>query len=472
MSVETILTRIKKRIAYANPEIDLTNGNVTTDLGVDANAEEFNSLDENLQRIKLLYLLENEAFTDEEADALANSLGIPRILASRATTTLRIGLAAAPAFGMSVTYSAGSTVATAGTSGAQKTFVLTSDGIITSTTPFNPNSGYYECSVSIQATEAGTASNVGQGTINTVVSMTSSADIIYNPDSVTNGSDIETTDELLTRIKQHLAGLVSGTIPYYEETVSEDQRVVDLVVVDPDHEYSLRGPASIDVYIQGSQISSYNQLVSSRQQSVDLDKKPVVLGSAVVSYIDNNGNPGSYTEGDGFTLVKDTTSFVATSTKAHDKLVWDNTTYNFIKTLNEDYTISYSYNRLVEDLQTQLTARDVKTIGADILVKETTSADTTMAFGIVTLPGFDFETVKNNVIYNIQNYVNNLKLNIALRQSDIINIIENTSGVDYLRDFGGKMFTRFCLLGEDKVNDLEATPLEYYRIAAANIIVG
>lgn len=472
MSVETILSRLKSRIAYSNPELDLTNGNVITDLGVDANAEEFNALDENLQRIKLLYLLDNTAFTDDEADALANSLGLPRILASKATTTLRIGLASAPASGVSVVYSTGSTVATAGTSGAQKTFVLTSDGVITATTPYNPNSGYYECSVSVQATEPGTASNVGQGTINTSVSLSSSADVIYNPDAVTNGSDIETTDELLARIKQHLAGLVSGTISYYEEKVSEDQRVVDLVIVDPDHEYSVRGPASIDVYIQGSQIASYNQLVASRAQSVDLFKKPVVLGSAVVSFVDNDGNPGSYSEGNGFTIVKDTTSFVATSTKAHDRLVWDNITYDFIKTLANDYTITYNYNRLVDELQAQLTDPAVKTIGADILVKETTEADVDMAFGIITLPGYDFETVKNNVIYNIQNYVNNLKLNVALRQSDIINIIENTTGVDYLRDYSGKMFTRFCLLGEDKVNDLEATPLEYYRINSSNITIG
>lgn len=469
MSVDTIINRLKKRIAYQNPKLDLTSGNVLSDLGVMANAEEFNTLEQNLARLKLLYLLDSTAFSDYEADMLANSLGLSRIAASKASSTLQICLLNVPA--STVTYEAGGTVATVSTDGSQQVYVLTSSGTISNTTPFNPESGYYECTVGIQATAAGTEGNVGPGTITNITGLSAQADAVYNPNALTNGSNAETTEELLTRIKQHLAGIISGTVPYYEAKSAEDTRVTDLVVVDPDNAFSLRGPASIDIYIQGSQYATYTQTVTNRDQTVYLEKCPVVLGTATAT-ITVDGTDITYTEGSGFVIVKDTTSFVATSVKSKDRLVWSSDLVDVIASLESDYTISYTYNYLVEDLQTQLTADDVKTIGADILVKETTPINVEMAFGIVTLPGTDPISVKQDVITTIEAFVNSLRLNTSLRQSDIINLIENTNGVDYLRDYDGKMFTKFCVVGQNKVTDLEGTPLSYYRIETENITVG
>ena len=469
MSLDTILNRLKKRIAYQNPKLDLTSGNVLSDLGVIANAEEFNALDQNLARIKLLYLLDSASFSDSEADMLANSLGLPRIGASKASSILQIGLLQLPA--SDVTYEAGGTVSTVSTDGTQQLYILTSTGTISNTTPYNPSSGYYECTVGIQATAAGTAGNVGPGTITSINNLSANADVVYNPNAVTNGTDKETTEELIARVKQHLAGIISGTIPYYEAKTSEDTRVTDLVIVDPDSEFSLRGPASIDIYVQGSQYTTFTQTVTDRKQTVYLEKCPVVLGTATATITVGN-EPITYTEGNGFVIIKDTTSFVATSVKSKDRLVWSSDLVPVIENLQEDYTITYTYNYLIEDLQAQLTADDVKTIGADILVKETKPINVEMSFGIITLPGFDYNTVKQDVITNIEAFVNTLHLNTALRQSDIINIIENTSGVDYLRDYDGQMFKKFCISGENKVNDLEGTPLTYYRINTNDITVG
>ena len=462
---EDYITSIKKRLAYANPNLDLTSGNVATDLGVEAFAEELAALSTEEDRIRLLYLFEASAFTEDEADVLSNSFGIPRIQATKATGEVIFGATESPAEGSQYIIPVGTTVSTLGDSGSQITYTTITEGIIDANTPLNPSTNYYESIVQVEATVAGSSSNVGPGAINTIKSSVSGVSVVYNNDSIVNGTDKESKESLIARVKRNLVGYVYGTKPSLLNRVLSYGKVTDAFIVDPNNEFSVRGPGSIDIYILGAYPNSYTQMVTSKEQEVHLIKAPAIdNNSAVVTF--NDGS--TLNEGYGFNIIRDDTTIYSGSTKSKDKIVWTDVAYeNYVLTHNY-YTVTYTFNKLISDIQTEFDSDETHILTSDVLIRNTSELQARMDFDIVTLPGYDGNTVRSSVVYAIQTYVNNFKLNETLRQSDIIGIVEGVEGVDYVK----LPMRAFCLVGEDKVEDIPSSPLEYIRITESNILIG
>lgn len=463
-TVSEIISSIKKRLAYSNPTLDLTSGNVVTDLGVESFAEELAAAYTEEDRIRLLYLFDDTAFTEEEADALASSFGIYRRDAVAAVGEVIFCASERPSQGAVFSIPAGTSVSTSEEDGNSITYITTTDGYIDESTAINPNTGYYECSVSVQATVVGTRGNVGPGTINTITGKLSGISAVYNTDSLVSGVDVETRAELIRRVKTKLAGSTYGTKNAYLSKMLEYPSVRDAVIVDPNSPFSVRGPGTIDIYILGGYNATYNQLVYSHDQKILLTKNPVVNnGQAYVVFSDGT----TITQGQGFQIQDDIATAYAKSSRAKDYLVWDESMLPSV-VAQQSYTITYVYNKLIEDMQEEIDDEDTRIITTDVLARTTRELKATMDFDIVTLPGYDNASVRNAVIFTIQNFVNNFGLEQALRQSDIIGIVEDVPGVDYIK----LPMRRFCVLGKDEVVDVEAAPLEYIRIDASDLLVG
>ena len=111
-------------------------------------------------------------------------------------------------------------------------------------------------------------------------------------------------------------------------------------------------------------------------------------------------------------------------------------------------------------------------ITGDLLARSTTQVNIIMEFGISVYSGYDKNATISLVKTNIQNFVNTLPLNTPVRESDIVAIIEGTTGVNYTN----LPFLQFHVYGEEDPNklvaDIEASPLEYFRVDADDIIVG
>lgn len=473
-TTQEIIESLKKRLAYANPKLDLTSGNVATDLGVESFAEELTALYNEQDRIRLLYLFDASAFNDAEADALANSFGIYRISATKATGEVIFGATTLPAEGSQYTIPVGTTVSTDGDSGSKLSFTTTTPGIITHTTPLNPATNYYEVIVSVEADVVGSSQNVGPGAINTITNAVSGVSLVYNADSITNGTDQETSASLIARTKQNLVGYVYGTKASFLNKAMSYPKVTDAVVVDPNSEFSVRGPGTVDIYIVGDVISSFTQEILNSEQQVTLIKNPVAtkpdgssLGTAIVAFSDGT----TLEEGNGFNIVADTETAYANSAEARDKIVWTDAAYaDVVQTHNYNYTVTYSYNKLVEDLQTDFESEENHILTSSVLVRKTKPLYVRMDFDIVTLAGYNGDSVRNNVVFAIENFVNSMTLNQTLRQSDVINIIENVAGVDYVK----LPMRAFCLASQvdNTVEDIPSSPLEYLRINASDIVIG
>lgn len=467
-TTEEIIQDLKKRLAYGNSKLDLTSGNVATDLGVESFAEELTALYNEQDRIRLLYLFNSDAFTTDEADVLANSFGIYRLTATKATGEVIFGAQTLPIEGSQYIIPVGTTVTTEGDSGSKISFSTTTEGVISHTTPLNPATNYYEVIVSVESSSMGTSQNVGPGSINTITNSISGVSLVYNHDAITNATDAESNESLLARVKRNLVGYVYGTKASFLNKVMSYPKVKDAVIVDPNSEFSVRGPGSVDIYIVGDTPASFTQRVLNSKQTELLTKNPATsTGNALVTF--DNGD--TVTEGAGFSIVSDTESAYAGSAESRDKIVWTDDAYEAqVATHNYNYAVTYSYNKLVEDIQGEFESEENHILTSDVLVRTTKELQVRMDFDIVTLAGYNGDSVRNNVVYAIESYVNSMLLNQTLRQSDIINIVENVEGVDYI-----KMPMRaFCLATEteDIVEDVPSSPLEYIRITANNILIG
>lgn len=455
---------LKKSISYENPQIDLTNGNVATDLGVNAFSDELEAVYTEGDRIRRLYLLDSSAYTDDEADKLAASYGLNRLVATKATGEVVFCATKLPESGSQFEIPTGTVVTTSGESTGIKQYKTISSGIIDINTPLNPQTNYYETIVSVQAMAEGSASNVGAGTINQLTTTVNGISAVYNQNAIVNGTDIETTQELIERVKLRLRGFVYGTKASYLAKVYEDPRVLDAVIVDPDSEFSVRGPGSIDIYVLAGENASYTQTVTEKTQTVYFTKAPIVNDNNIlVTFSD-----GSTADSSNYAIIPDETSVYSCSYKAKDKLVWNTEYYNSTVRLKDYYTITYTYNRLVGDLQETFNSDEYRIITADVAVKTTSQINTEMDFDVVTLPGYNGATVRNACKYAIETFVNRFTLDKALRQSDIIGLVEDVEGVDYVK----LPMRKFCEKGKEGVYDVPSSPLEYIRIDDSDIQIG
>lgn len=467
---QDILDIFYKQLSIKNSAVDLTTGTVVRDLGVESTAEVLAQLSSDTDNLRGMISLNPDYFTDEEADQYAQSYDITRHGPQKASGTVTFGAINSPDASSPIVIPSGTIVqGKASETSTPISYTTTTDCVITSTSPFNNNTGYYEATASIEAVIPGIESNMGIGYINQLQNTIEGVTAVYNKNALVNGTETETTESLLERVNLKRNGRNTNTTQGLLAQVYENPKVTQALIVDPNSEYSLRGPGAVDVYVLGEMLTQYTQTVSDMTKEVQLEKCPVVDPDSSI-YVTVNGV--TYTESDNmFTFVKDTQTIYMSSYLSKDKLVWTDVGYDVIKNASS-YTITYDYNGLISDLQNTLDDDSTRLITGDVLVRDTARTDVIMEFGISVLNGYDKNSVILEIKSNIENYINNLVLGSDLRQSDITNIVENTQGVDYM----ALPYLQFQRVGNTDpsktVADILSSPLEYLRVTSENIIIG
>ncbi len=97
---------------------------------------------------------------------------------------------------------------------------------------------------------------------------------------------------------------------------------------------------------------------------------------------------------------------------------------------DENFTVTYTTNLIVSLTQDAVDANKHAT--ADVIVKEALAAPLDIEATVVLARGRDSGTVDTALRTNLSNFFANLRLGDAVRQSDIIDVIERTRGVSYV----------------------------------------
>jgi hypothetical protein len=97
---------------------------------------------------------------------------------------------------------------------------------------------------------------------------------------------------------------------------------------------------------------------------------------------------------------------------------------------DENFTATYKTNLVISTVQDAVDAKRHAT--ADIIAKEAVPVPLDLQATVILNKGKDQSDVDPLLRTNLENFLTNLRLGDPARQSDIINVIENTSGVSYV----------------------------------------
>ena len=97
---------------------------------------------------------------------------------------------------------------------------------------------------------------------------------------------------------------------------------------------------------------------------------------------------------------------------------------------DENFVVSYTTNLMVSTTQANIDADKHAT--ADVVVKEGIAVPLDISATIILERGMDRSTVDSSLRTNLTNFFTNLRLGDAVRQSDIIRVMENTTGISYV----------------------------------------
>ena len=97
---------------------------------------------------------------------------------------------------------------------------------------------------------------------------------------------------------------------------------------------------------------------------------------------------------------------------------------------DENFVVAYTTNLMVSTTQENIDADKHAT--ADVVVKEGIAVPIDISSTIILEKGVDRSTTDSTLRTNLTNFFNNLRLGDPVRQSDIIRVMENTTGISYV----------------------------------------
>lgn len=419
---------VQAMIAYLRnlrPRVDTKEGTFTRDVIIDAPANEMAALYRALDNVS------NSQSPDLAPafalDVLGRNFQVIRNGAQKATGTTSFYRMTNPG-ATSIFIPKGTIVSTKGSINSSPVQFTTLQDVTMTIANFNPNTGRWEVNVPIRALAGGTVGNVSAGIINSVISSIPNISGVYNVNPTTNGQDRESDGAFTLRIKNVIAGNNVGTIDGYFRLVTTNVNVRDAKIIDSTNTtVTKRAEAGVvDVLINGlvaSQppVETYTYTTGSPYYIPS--KQP--LNYAFSGSFSLVGSvTGVLTQGVNYSVTQDH-SVYGGSVKAADR-------FTFISGLTNGELIMfiYTYNSLIEDIQNLIDTDTNKSVNADILVRAARARLINVTATISVLPGYTASAVSSDVVTNIVTFLNSYHVGQEVQQSDVINVIVDTTGVD------------------------------------------
>lgn len=426
-SFKDIVNSMLSYLHSQRPFVDASPGTFTRDVVIDAPASEIESLYLDLNRASNAQSPDLASTIDIEK--LGKNFQLQRRGPLKATGIVSFYSFEAPA--VSITIPRGTAVASKALSdGTSQQFVTTQD-VILSNTDFNANTGRYEVTAAVRAVVAGIDGNISPGTITAILDPVAGVVGVYNFNMFTNGADFETLTGFRARVKSVITGSNVGTVDGYYQTITRITDVLDARIASSDtgiEELRRTDVGAVDIYIRGlisTQAPSEEYIVpSSVPYEFTVTKQPIDLLIAD-SFVLTGSITGVLVEGTHYTIVQDTSKF-AGSIRGFDKFVFVAAEV----TADETITILYSYNSLIESLQTYMEADTRKVLGADLLIKSAKPRQIDIGGSIRLLSGYVASSVITETTTALTEFLNGYAIGEEVQQSDILSTITNITGVD------------------------------------------
>ena len=379
-----------------DPSIDLDKGPAFNYL-VAPNAPEISSLETQMDSVRQLVSLQfPDAASETELNAVGASFGIPAMSGTTSSCQQTFFTRSRPS--SDIVINRGVLVATSDQSRVyvvDRTVTMSAASI---SSYYNAARRRYEILVPITATAFGPDFDLPSFRIVSILTKISGIDGTENRESATGGLLQESNTSYFQRIQDRFSGLNPETGGGIQTAIREyaPNDITDINMVYPKDrsifKRDLSRPA-VDVYLMGeTTISSTDTFVAVGGETSLIFSKPPVVSIDLVLL---NGIALS----SGFTLLLDTTAQTQKSARAVDQIV-----LTAALVAGDQLEVQYTYNNLVNGIQTTLFNTRERMFETDILIRSPLEVFVNIGMTIVVLQSFDTSRVLDQVTSFIFDY--------------------------------------------------------------------
>lgn len=429
-----ILDDLKSELTRRRPDLDVSPGTVLHDLLATYSFALERLYSEVDTRVLLRSLDFAANFSSEELDKFAESFGVSRTRGTHALGSVTFRMRTIP--DRPIFIPSGFRVSTV------KGVIfetLTPVTLSIDTLIFNTRTGFYEVTVPIRCLSEGSIGNVPANSI-TVPEYEIVGLSVTNYTPTSGGTDSESNSSLIERIKTKLKGSNLGTKFGYLQLLRPYS--TEIQVIGPREKEMTRDEygGCIDIYLRSgveSLVEGETETVTSANLS-ELNSRgykmrfqPVMeVRRVTVTRTDQSGQTVIYEP--SFDLVHDY-GIYAKSVRAFDRV----RLIDFLLQEGDVLSIDYTFNLTVNQVQELLDRDENKIIGVDVLVRDffvcyIRLSETAPSIKVTFEYRYRPEVVIDNVKRTIVDYVNTKPVGSRLSLSDLVNVIEDVEGVDYV----------------------------------------
>ncbi len=418
-SLDEIQLSMQQSIEIADPTIESRSGPVYN-IMLQPVSNEIAKIEAEQERIGSLYSLRfQEVATESETTALATNFGIQKAPGTKSSAVVFFFRSTRPTETAQVRR--GTLV---GNLDGTLNYIVQEDVVIDPTNAdsfFNSARRTFEVAVNVKAVSPGENFNIPAFRINTLITPNVDFDGVENRAPAEGGSEEETQDSEVNRIRERFAGLNTGSVDGVRFVASNSfpEIIQDVAIIQPASDLFRRTilTPGLDVYIAGSNLETVRQnyVAIGGETEIPIASPPSVPSSLVLS-INGVINVDS-------TIVEDD-SAVANTVQANEVV---SLTSPLVP--GDVATFTYAFNRLILDVQNiyePTTAGDSLLFGTDILVYEAVEVPITVVMSIRVASSFDIPRTTDQVTNAVLALVEQNTFGITLYPETIRETILNT----------------------------------------------
>lgn len=420
------------------PNADTSNGMVAQDI-VDVASLQLEAAYTLLETNREASSLKNATTTDPDAlSQFALNFEVLRSAATAATGTVTFQARTLPSYPISLPINTIIQTPPA-QDGTIVTYLTSVNSVFDSTAVFNTLTGFYEVNVAVIAQNTGTANNVGVNTLTIMPNRITGISGVTNKQAVNNATDQDTNDTLATNILAKTAGVNIGTVTGYKNLITDNfgSQISGVDLAGPFDSDNLRVQFGneVDIPVISVNATSFTTVLTTSGAPITYftTTRPVLSVSSIVG----TTNGLNYTANVNYGFTHDTSGVFGYSSLSFDGLCW------FPGQLpgpGLNLSVQGTYDKTVNDIQNFLNDPTRSYVTGDLLVKTAQKVLINMNINVSSLSGYDRTKLTQDIINAITTALAAYTLGQDVLQDDIIEIIDNVSGVAFADVPFGSMY--------------------------------
>lgn len=433
LSAEQIKNNLILQILQNFPTAEVDTGSVLRDVFVDPQSIQIAALSEELDYISYLNTFVQNAslISEQDLDEIGATYGVTRSSGSNAIGSVTFRSVTRPNENIQIGADDGSggiIVSTLMSEGGNSyTFVTTKTVYMTTSAEYNSQTGFYEVTAPIRSSSLGSEYNLGIGTITVLTTGIANITGCYNYIPTTGGTDKQSNEEFAKTIQNVIVGNSKNIESGIDSVLRSIEGVQEVKTLHPNSTIEPTNAGYAISYVRGtkeSTITDYRFTYINTTVEYALPNKPVTDIISVNAIV--NGESKTLEKGVDYSLVSDDKTIYHNTIYSNDRLVFLRTASG-TPDANSEVVVNFSYNELIKNCQEELNSvlQDYLVLG-NLLVSQATPVLIDFSTTIKLKYNYNTDTIKNQIISGISNYILSLPLGADLSQDLLFTFITTT----------------------------------------------